>query len=55
MGDGAWAWDRRKSREDISPLVAMTMAHGLETSAPEQKPAPKRKPTAYAERGVLTI
>lgn len=31
MGDGAWAWDRNKSLEDISPLVALTMAHGAAT------------------------
>jgi hypothetical protein len=54
MGDGAWAWDRLKSREDISPLVALTMAHGLETRVPE-RPAQKLKPTAYAAHGVLTI
>ncbi len=54
MGDGAWAWDRVKSREDISPLVALTMAHGLETRVPDV-PASKLKPTAYASHGVLTI
>lgn len=54
MGDGAWAWDRLKSREDISPLVALTMAHGLETRVPES-PVSKLKPTAYAAHGVLTI
>lgn len=54
MGDGAWAWDRLKSREDISPLVALTMAHGLETRVPDA-PASKLKPTAYATHGVLTI
>lgn len=32
LGDGAWAWDRRKSLEDISPLVAVTMAYGSATS-----------------------
>lgn len=32
LGDGAWAWDRHKSLEDISPLVACTMAHGAATS-----------------------
>jgi len=32
LGDGAWAWDRRKSLEDISPLVAATMAFGAATS-----------------------
>ena len=53
MGDGAWAWDRAKSREDISPLVALTMAHGLETAVPSNDS--KRKPTAYATRGVRTI
>lgn len=54
VGDGAWMWDRQKSREDIAPLVALTMAHGLETRVPEQ-PKTKVKPTAYADRGVLTI
>lgn len=29
LGDGAWAWDRNKSLEDISPLVACCMAFGL--------------------------
>jgi len=37
MGDGAWAWDRRKSMEDISPLVAVTMAHGAATSVSKEK------------------
>lgn len=32
LGDGAWAWDRKKSLEDISPLVACTMALGAATS-----------------------
>ena len=31
LGDGAWAWDRTKSLEDISPLVACSMALGLAT------------------------
>lgn len=33
LGDGAWAWDRKKSLEDISPLVACTMAFGAATAA----------------------
>lgn len=32
VGDGAWAWDRRNSVEDISPLMAETMAFGLFTA-----------------------
>ena len=36
LGDGAWAWDRRKSMEDISPLVAVTMAYGAATSIQKQ-------------------
>ena len=28
LGDGAWAWDRKRSREDISPLCAATWAFG---------------------------
>lgn len=31
MGDGAWAWDRSKSADDISPLVACTYAYGIAT------------------------
>lgn len=37
MGDGAWAWDRKKSIEDISPLVAVTMAHGAATAVEKVK------------------
>jgi phage terminase large subunit-like protein len=30
IGDGAWAWDRRKSTGNIAPLVAVTLAaHGF--------------------------
>ena len=39
LGDGAWAWDRRKSLEDISPLVAVTMAYGAATSIKKQRPS----------------
>lgn len=46
LGDGAWGWDRRASKVDISPLVAATMAYGLATSA---EPAPKEAPSAYGE------
>lgn len=28
LGDGAWAWDRKRSREDVSPLCAATWAFG---------------------------
>lgn len=37
LGDGAWAWDRKKSLEDISPLVALTMAFGAATAAKREK------------------
>jgi len=37
LGDGAWAWDRKKSLEDISPLVALTMAFGAATAAKKEK------------------
>jgi hypothetical protein len=41
IGDGLWAWSRRKSETDISPLVAATGAHwGLSVSPPPQPPAP---------------
>lgn len=53
MGDGAWAWDRNKSIEDISPLVAATMAFGAATQVEETKG--KRYDSIYNERGVLVV
>ena len=44
VGDGGYVWDRMKSGEDISPLVAMTMAYGLATRIGEK---PRR--SAYAD------
>jgi hypothetical protein len=29
IGDGAWAWGRKHSTVDISPLVAATIAVGV--------------------------
>ena len=49
LGDGAWAWDRRKSLEDISPLVACTMALGAATAVE------KVKRSAYDEGTDLLI
>lgn len=49
MGDGAWAWDRKKSLEDISPLVACTMAHGAATAIQ------KAKVSAYEEADLLVL
>lgn len=41
IGDGLWAWSRRKSDTDISPLVAATGAHwGLSVSPPPRPAAP---------------
>lgn len=53
MGDGAWAFDRAKSMEDISPLVAVCMAHGAATATEVDKKA--LIPSAYEERGVLVV
>lgn len=53
MGDGAWAWDRNKSIEDISPLVAVTMAYGAATAA--DSPKPKIHESVYQERGVIVL
>jgi len=39
LGDGAWAWDRRRSREDISPLCAATWAYGYASGIYEGSPA----------------
>lgn len=52
LGDSVWAWDRAKSKEDISPLVAVTMAYGLATKQPE---APKVYASAYATDEEITI
>ena len=49
LGDGAWAWDRKKSLEDISPLVACTMALGAATSVE------KIKRSAYEDGADLLI
>mgnify|MGYP006992076156 CR=1 FL=1 len=53
MGDGAWAWDRNKSMEDISPLVAATMALGAATQVDIEKP--KVYESIYNTRGVLVV
>lgn len=53
MGDGAWAWDRNRSLEDISPLVAATMALGAATQAEVDKPT--KYESAYEERGVFVL
>lgn len=53
MGDGAWAWDRNKSTEDISPLVAVTMALGAATQIELAKS--KTYDSVYNERGVLVV
>ena len=53
MGDGAWAWDRKKSMEDISPLVAVTMALGAATQV--DKKQPKVYESIYNTRGVLVV
>ena len=53
LGDGAWAWDRNKSMEDISPLVAVTMAFGAATQVETSKA--KVYDSIYEERGVLVV
>lgn len=49
LGDGAWGWDRKKSMEDISPLVAVTMAYGAATSVD------KAKKSAYEEESLIIL
>lgn len=50
LGDGAWAWNRDRSGEDISPLVACTMAHGLATRV---EGAPQE--SAYDDNDLLVL
>jgi phage terminase large subunit-like protein len=40
IGDGLWAWSRRKSDVDIAPLVAATAAHWGLATVERPKPAP---------------
>lgn len=49
LGD-AWAWSRRNSMADISPLVAVTLAL-WGTSRPDDSPAP----SVYEDRGMVTV
>lgn len=52
LGDGAWAWDRKRSLEDVAPLVAVTMAYGAATSVAEPEP---EVASAYEDRGLLLV
>lgn len=54
MGDSAWAFDRKRSPVDVSPLVACAYAFGLATRVPPEE-RKKTYESAYAERGVLTV
>ena len=49
-GDGGFYWNRRASAEDISPLFAATMAHGLATMRHE----PERV-SAYEDSELLIL
>lgn len=48
LGDGAWGWDRKKSIDDISPLVSCTMAFGLATGGRSEE---RIYSSAYASEG----
>lgn len=48
IGDGAWAWARKASTADISPLVAVTLAAWLAGSAQDG-------PSKYEERDLLVL
>ena len=54
MGDSAWAFDRKRSPVDVSPLVACAYAFGLATRVPD-KPKKKTYDSVYADHGVRTI
>ena len=52
LGDSAWVFDRSKSPEDCSPLMACAMAAGLLTSKQEKRTVA----SAYsAERGLISV
>lgn len=48
LGDGAWGWDRKKSVDDVSPLIACSMAFGLATGG---RTEPAFYSSAYADEG----
>lgn len=50
LGDGAWAWDRAKSTEDASPIVALTMAFGAATQV-DDMPAE----SAYVDHDLMFV
>lgn len=52
LGDGSWAWDRRRSPEDVSPLVAVSWAYGLATDVPEAEP---EQASAYDEYDLMIV
>ena len=54
MGDSAWAFDRKRSPVDVSPLVACAYAFGLATRVPDKAKKTKYE-SVYAERGVRTV
>jgi phage terminase large subunit-like protein len=47
----AWWWDRRKSAVDVAPLIAVTGAAWLLTSAMPEKP----RDSVYESRGLVTL
>lgn len=54
LGDGGWAWDRKRSREDISPLCAATWAYGYSAGVYDAEPLStdkKKKPAAIKTEG----
>lgn len=56
IGDGLWAWSRKRSTADICPLVAATAAHwGLSVVPPQlpPPPAPVNAPADMSETNEL--
>lgn len=54
MGDSAWAFDRKRSPVDVSPLISGAYAFGLASRVPE-KPKKTKFDSVYATRGVRTV
>ncbi len=48
LGDGAWGFDRKASPEDISPLIACSLAHGMASEPAKQEERKKQFESAYA-------
>lgn len=54
LGDGAWTWNRKDSLEDVSPLMAETLAFGLFTAGKSEYRV-KYQSSYTSDRGLVMV